>query len=44
MEALKDWVESRKDRDKISKQESEKLLRQQAEDFVAWLKTKKAID
>lgn len=30
-------------RQKKGKQESEKLLRQQAQDFAAWLKTKKAI-
>lgn len=32
-----------KQREKLGKKESEKLLRQQAQDFVAWLKKEKAI-
>jgi hypothetical protein len=38
-----DWKTEREKRRKEMKNESEKLLRQQAQDFVAWLKEQKAI-
>jgi hypothetical protein len=38
-----DWKTEREKRKKEMKKESEKLLRQQAQDFVAWLKEQKAI-
>jgi hypothetical protein len=38
-----DWEAERKKRKQHSKEESEKQLRLQAQDFVAWLKEQKAI-
>jgi hypothetical protein len=38
-----DWAAERKRREKVGKEESMKLLRQQARDFAAWLKQQKAI-